>query len=158
MTSRTMNKWFTLGVASVLAFGLAMGNSYAWGKEKSSSPEIRISKIIGSAIRDQHGAKLGKIKEMLVDPQEPGRILFAVVKPVGALQFSDRYLAIPFAVLSRDGTESYYVLNMTREELMKAPSFDEDHWPSFADRKWDEVVYRFYGQAPYWTEMKAGQE
>ncbi len=65
---------------------------------------------------------------MGVDPQESGRIIFAVVKPVEALSLGhDSWLAIPFTALSRDGIEEYYVLNMSREEMRKAPTFDEDH-------------------------------
>ncbi len=150
-----MSKSLTVIAVSILAIGLA-ASPYAWAKDmKSTAAEIRASKIIGRVIRDQQGLKLGKIKEILVDPQESGRIIFALVDPVRSLKFGhDRLVAIPFTALSRDGTEHYYVLNMTRNELMKAPSFDEDHWPNFSNRSWDEVVYRFFGQTPYWTEEK----
>ncbi len=151
-----MNRWLILPAVSILAFGLAGGSSYAWGKDmKSTAAEFRASKIIGMEIKDQQGVKVGKIRDMLVDPQESGRIIFAVVDPSRSLEFGhDRFIAVPFTALSRSATEHYYVLNLTRDKLRKAPSFDEDHWPNLADRSWSEDVYRFYGQAPYWTEGK----
>ena len=150
-----MNKWLAVFTLSVLAFGLSVsGPSFAWGKDmKSTASEFRASRIIGMQVKDQKGEKLGKIKELLVDPQESSRIAFAVLDPAGSLEFGhDRFVAIPMTALSRSDKEHTYVLNITRDKLAKAPSFDEDHWPNLADRSWSEAVYRYYGQTPYWTE------
>ena len=118
------------------------------------SAEFRTSKIIGADVHDQNGKKFGEIKDLVMDPQAPGRIIFAVVKPGRSLEFSgDRYIAIPFSALSRRNSE-HYVLRMSRDMIRKAPSFDEDHWPNLADRSWSGEVYRFFGQTPYWTETK----
>ncbi len=131
-----MNKWLTIFPVSVLAFGLTIGGPYAaWSKDmKSTALEFRASRIIGMEVKDQKGEKLGKIKELLVDPQDSSRIAFAVLNPARSLEFGhDRFVAIPFTALSRSDREHIYVLNMTREKLAKAPSFDEDHWPNMAD-------------------------
>ena len=150
-----MNKWLTVFAVSILAFGLTVGGSdAAWGKGmKSTAFEFRASRIIGMEVKDQKGEKLGKIKELLVDPQESSRIVFAVLDPARSLEFGhDRLVAIPITALSRSDREHIYVLNMARDKLAKAPSFDEDHWPNVADRSWSAEVYRYYGQTPYWTE------
>ncbi len=141
----------------ILAFGLLTGNSYAHmgGGTKSTAAEFRASKIIGLKVEDQQGKKVGEIKDLITDPQEPGRIIFAVLDPARSLEFGhDRLMAIPFNALLRSGMEHVYVLNMTRDKLAKAPSFDEDHWPNPADRSWSAEVYRYYGLTPYWTGLK----
>jgi hypothetical protein len=83
----------------------------------------------------------------------PGRVCFAVLEPAGSLGFGhDRLIAVPFTALSRNDWEHFYVVNMTREKLSMAPSFDEHHWPSLTDRSWSDQVYSYYGQTPYRME------
>ncbi len=104
-------------------------------------------------VKDQQGEKLGKIEDLLMDPQESRRIVFAVLDPARSLEFGHgRLVAIPFTALSRSDTEHIYILSVTRDKLTKAPSFDDDHWQNVADRSWSAEVYRYYGQTPYWTE------
>jgi sporulation protein YlmC with PRC-barrel domain len=152
-----MNKRFTAFAVPILALGLSLSGPYtAWAKDlKSTSAEFRATKIVGMKVKDHQGEKLGKIKELLVDPQESARIAFAVLDPAGSLEFGrDRLVAIPFPALSRSDKGQSYVLNMPRDKLAKAPSFDEDHWPNVADRSWSGGVYRYYGLTPYWIGEK----
>ncbi len=145
-----MNKWLMVFAVSFLAFGLVAGSSYAH-MGKSTAAEFRASKIVGMEVKDQQGEKIGKIKDLVLDPQESSRIIFAVLDPARSLGFGhERLVAVPFTALSRSDTEHYYVLNMTKDKLTKAPSFDEDHWPNLADRSWSGDVYRYFGQTPYW--------
>ena len=153
----SFNKYLAVFSVLTLALGITVGSSsIAVGKEtKSTAAEYRVKNIIGMNVKDQHGKKFGEIRDLLVDPQEPGRVLFAVVDPGRSLEFGhDRLMAIPFSALARTVGEHFYVLNMTRDRLRRAPSFDEDHWPDLTDRSWNDVVYRFYGVAPYWNEGK----
>ncbi len=150
-----MNKWLTIFAASILALGFAVGGfNAAWSKGmKGTAAEFRASKIMGMEVKDLKGQKLGKIEDLLMDPQESWRVSFAVLDPARSLEFGHgRLIAIPFTALSRSDTERIYILSVTRAKLTKAPSFDEDHWPNVADRSWSAEVYRYYGQAPYWAE------
>ncbi len=151
-----MKRYLTAFVVSIFVIGLAAGSSsVVMAKEKNIVREFRTTQIIGKDVRDLGGKKVGEIKDLLLDPSDPGRVMFAVVDPGRSLEFGhDRFIAIPMTALSRYGGKEYFVVNMTRDRLRRAPSFDEDHWPNLIDRSWNEMVYRYYGQTPYWTEPK----
>jgi len=150
-----MNKHLTIIGVFILSFALMLGNaSLAAARNWSASAaEFRTSRIIGADVHDRNGRKFGEIKDLVIDPQVPGRIIFAVVRPDHSMVAKDRFIAIPFSALSRRDSE-HYVLNMDRDMIRRAPSFDEDHWPNLADRTWSDEVYRFFGQVPYWTERR----
>jgi sporulation protein YlmC with PRC-barrel domain len=154
-----MEKNWTLTFAAfVLAIAVAMAGwgipAVSWGSEYKAT-EFRTSKIIGKDIKDQTGKDLGEIKDLLLDPKDKGRIAFVVIEPSGSLDFGhDRLVAIPYSALSPGGGDDIYVMNITRDKLAQAPSFDEDHWPNLSDRAWMTDVYRFFGQSPYWTPVE----
>jgi sporulation protein YlmC with PRC-barrel domain len=150
-----MKSWKLALAAIVLAASLAgagLENAVpAWGSEYKAM-ELRTSKMIGKEIKDATGKDLGEIKDLLVDPKDPGRIAFVVIEPAHSLDFGhDRLVAIPYPALSQGGKD-LYVMNISRDRLARAPSFDEDHWPNLTDRSWMGDVYRFFGQNPYWTD------
>jgi sporulation protein YlmC with PRC-barrel domain len=152
-----MKKYLSVFFVLTLALGIAVGSSsIAIGKEtKSTDADHRANKIIGMNVKDQQGKKFGEIRDLLMDPQQPGRVLFVVIDPGRSMEFGgDRLMAIPFNALVRNAWDDFFVVNMTRDRLRKAPSFDEDHWPNLADRSWNDMVYRYYGLAYYWTEKR----
>jgi sporulation protein YlmC with PRC-barrel domain len=109
--------------------------------------------MIGKDLRDQVGKDLGEIKDLLLDPKDPGRIAFVVIEPSHSLDFGhDRLLAIPYTALAQPFGKDVRVKNITSDKLAQAPSFDEDHWPNLSDRAWMTEVYQYYGQSPYWVE------
>ncbi len=114
--------------------------------------EYRASQVIGRIVKNLYGETLGKISDLLLDPEDPGRILFAVVIQGGFLGVGGKLTAVPFSALTWNEREQVYDVNMTKERLAAAPSFYRDHWPDLHHRTWSEEVYRYYGQTPYWTE------
>jgi sporulation protein YlmC with PRC-barrel domain len=152
---KAMNKYLTVFVVSIFIVALGVSHSsVVMSNEKNTAVEFRASKIIGMDVKDQRGKKIGEIKDVLLDPAA-GRVLFAVIDPKRSLEFgNDRFICVPMSALLRYGGKDFYVVNMTRDELKRAPSFNEDHWPNPSDRTWNEMVYKYYGQTPYWTETK----
>lgn len=151
-----MRKYITAIGVFIFAIGLVAGSSsVVMSRERNSAAEFRATKIIGMDVKDLDGKKVGEIRDLLLNPAERGRVIFAVVDPKRSLDFGhERLISIPITALSRQDGKDFYVVNMTRDKLRKAPSFDEDHWPNPNDRTWNEMVYKYYGQAPYWTEAK----
>jgi sporulation protein YlmC with PRC-barrel domain len=149
-----MNRYFTVFVISI--FIVALGVTYSsvvMSSDKNKAAEFRANKIIGMDVKDAQGEKIGEIKDLLLDPG--ARVTYAVIDPKRSLEFGhDRFISIPMCALLRHGGNDFYVVNMSRDELRRAPSFDEDHWPNPTDRAWNEMVYKYYGQAPYWTETR----
>ncbi len=62
-----------------------------------------------------------------------------------------KYTAVPFTAFSRKDDKTL-MLDISKERLAQAPTFDKNSWPDMTDRKWSEDVYRYYGQKPSWSE------
>lgn len=101
-----------------------------------------------SSVNSQ-GQNLGKVKELVLDP-ESGQVVYAVVSFGGILGVGDKLFAVPWRVLSWTRDKEYYVLNVDKDTLKKAPGFDKKHWPDSAS-KWQqqrEELDQFYRVKP----------
>lgn len=60
----------------------------------------------------------------------------------------NKRFAVPFESIARkidpDKDEVEYILNVDEEFLKKAPGFDIDNWPDFADTKFSTVLNDYY--------------
>lgn len=112
----------------------------------------RASRVIGADVLDAEGRKIGDIKDVVFDPNR-GQVAYAVVGFGGLMGLGTRYYAIPWNVLhqpqpARPGDR--FVINMTKEQMRNAPSFERNQWPDMASAAWHRDIARFYAQAPYW--------
>lgn len=114
----------------------------------TNSP-VKASSIIGTDVVNPKGENLGEVKEVVIDPRT-GKVAYAVVSFGGFLGMGEKLFAIPFSAFEYDLAENEYVIDITKERLEAAPGFDNDHWPSMSDEKWNRTVYSYYGQSPYW--------
>ncbi len=111
--------------------------------------EFRGSSLIGAKVENRQGDNLGKISDLAVDPKT-NHVDFAVLSHGGALGMGEKYIAVPmssFWVRMDNGKLDKLVLDMTKEKLDQAPSFDKDHWPNRAEA---EKTYQYFGQTPSW--------
>jgi sporulation protein YlmC with PRC-barrel domain len=115
-------------------------------------PDRRIlsaSTLIGNSVRNTDGEKLGEIKDIMLDT-ETGRIAYAVLGFGGFLGLGDKLFAVPWSALRLHDTEHAFVLGVNKEQLERAPGFDKEKWPDFADRTWGASIYEHYDVTPYW--------
>lgn len=99
---------------------------------------IRVSKVLGTNVRDPAGEKIGEVKDVVVD-KESNRIMFAVLSFGGFLGMAEKYHPLPWASLKYDENQNAYIVNYTKEQLKAAPagSVDEltrDDGLDFRDR------------------------
>lgn len=105
----------------------------------------RASKIIGTNVKNPKGDNLGGIKDLVLDP-ESGHVVYAVVSFGGVLGVGSKLFAIPWSILHWTRDKEYYVLDLDKETLKKAPGFDKKHWPD-SSNKWAqqrEEINQFY--------------
>lgn len=110
----------------------------------------RASTIIGMAVQDPQGEKLGSINDVTFD-NTTGRVAYAVLGAGGVLGVGEKFYAIPWTALTFNAGANALILNVDKDKLKTAPSFDKNNWPDFTDQAWGASIYRFYGQQPYWT-------
>jgi hypothetical protein len=61
-----------------------------------------------------------------------------------------KHLPIPWTRLRYDPTLGAYQLDLTEDELKRAPSFAADKDFDWGDRSSEVAIHNFYGSAPYW--------
>jgi sporulation protein YlmC with PRC-barrel domain len=82
---------------------------------------IRASKVIGTAVKDSTGERVGEVEDVVLDKQS-NSILFGVVSFGGVLGVGEKYHPVPWAALDYSETEGAYVINLTKDQLKAAPA------------------------------------
>jgi len=109
----------------------------------------RASKIISTNVKDTKGGKLGDIKDLVLDP-ESGQVVYAVVSFGGVFGVGNKLFAVPWKALHWTRDKEYYILDLDKATLKKAPGFDKKHWPD-SSNKWEqqrEELNQFYQIKP----------
>ncbi|TPQ24323.1 PRC-barrel domain-containing protein [Methylomonas sp. HW2-6] len=116
---------------------------------RSMQQVSRASKITGAKVKNTTDENLGDIKDLVIDPAT-GQVVYAVVSFGGVMGMGDKLFAIPWRALHWTSPKDYYVLDLDKDTLKKAPGFDKKHWPENS-AKWEdqrEAVSQFYRVAP----------
>lgn len=104
---------------------------------------IASDKVEGTPVYGRDGERLGSIYNLMIDKRS-GRVEYAVMTSGGFLGMGADYVPVPWEMLSYDTDEDGYVVDMTRDELDRAPSFRRGQEPSF-NRDYKIYIYRWYG-------------
>ena len=72
--------------------------------------------------------------------------------PAAFSAWGDKYFAIPWSPFEADPDKKRLVLDIDKQKLKDAPGFDKNNWPDLSDREMAVVIYKFYGEEPYWKE------
>ena len=111
---------------------------------------IRAKKVIGTAVKDPTGKKIGEIEDVVLD-KTSNNIMFAAVSFGGFLGMNEKYHPIPWSLLKYQEDESGYVVNLTKEQLQSAPAdsiaeLTRNDGLAYRDRAFD------YYRAPHYWE------
>ena len=101
----------------------------------------RISRLIGSDVRNKSGEKIGDIRDLVVDDR--GTIKLAIVSTGGFLGVGDRLHAVPWEVLTL-GPKDDHILDIDRAHLQATPGFTSKTWPNLGDDHWLADNRRYY--------------
>ncbi len=111
---------------------------------------FRLASEIGdAAIFNKRGDEIASIDDLVID-SDNGRIRFAVVGVGGFLGMGETKVIVPWNAFQRhihqdDGDmHMHYTLDVSREQLEKAPRFDRDRLNEFYSREMSEPVFRHY--------------
>jgi sporulation protein YlmC with PRC-barrel domain len=108
---------------------------------------VPASTLVGDPVRNEAGETLGEIREIMLDVRT-GRVAYAVLGFGGFLGMGDKLFAVPWPALRHHEREHAFVLGVSRETLRRAPGFDKDRWPDFADPAWSASVHEHYDVKP----------
>jgi sporulation protein YlmC with PRC-barrel domain len=148
MRSMKSLKWIAgmLACCTLVAYSaLAQAADKRSDETSAGATTHRASKLIGMSVRNSQGEKLGTVEDLVAD-MNTGKIGYVAMGFGGVLGFGEKLFAVPFGQLKfeRGTNESYFVLNVPKEELKTAPGFDRDHWPNMADPNWARDIDQYY--------------
>jgi sporulation protein YlmC with PRC-barrel domain len=102
-------------------------------------------------VKNWKGEYIGSVQHVLSN-SSTGDISFVIL----SLDKEKKEIVIPLASFSSfDQENGIFILNVSKEILREAPEFrlSDLKDPAFAER-----VYRFFGEAPPWTDRPQGRE
>jgi sporulation protein YlmC with PRC-barrel domain len=88
--------------------------------------EMYASNLIGASVKNSQGESVGKIDELVIDPQE-ARIKAAVVSVGGLMGIGAKSVAVPWnKIMVGSGSDrDTVVVAMGKEELEQAPNWQK---------------------------------
>ncbi len=110
---------------------------------------ISADRVEGTAVYNRKDEKLGSVESIMID-KYTGHVAYAIMSFGGFLGIGDRQHPLPWNVLKYDTDKGGYLVDLDREQLMKAPQIDAHDTVLWTDPNWHNDVHKYYGVAPTW--------
>jgi hypothetical protein len=110
---------------------------------------VSSDRVEGTEVRRSNGEMIGTIQRLMIDKLS-GNVAYAVLSFGGFLGMGRKHLPIPWTRLKYDPTLGAYQLDLTDEELSRAPGYAADKDFDWGDRSNEIVIHDFYRTPPYW--------
>lgn len=110
---------------------------------------ISADKVEGTTVYNTSGDKVGSISNVMIDKLS-GKVAYADMSFGGFLGIGNRHHPLPWSVLKYSTDMDGYVVNLDKEKLEKAPSYDASDCPDWEDQTWGKQVHSYYNVTPYW--------
>ena len=114
------------------------GTDLTYRAQGHTGKAFKMKELVGSNVRNLQGEELGEIEDIVVDV-ESGRILYAIMDFGGFLGIGEKSFPVPWDSLAPLPSEGVFYLNITKDRLNKAPSYDKDKMPDMASAEWGNV-------------------
>ena len=110
---------------------------------------IASDRVEGTAVRRPNGDKIGTIQRVMID-KVSGSVAYAVLSFGGFLGMGEKHLPIPWSRLKFDTIMQSYQVDVSDDELAKAPSYAADKDFDWGDRSEEARLHDYYRARPYW--------
>src|SRR5258708_6999769 len=110
---------------------------------------IASDRVEGTPVCRSNGEKIGTIHRLMIDKLS-GNVAYAVLSFGGFLGVGQKHMPVPWARLKYDPTQESYQLDLTDDELKRAPAYEADQDFDWGDRSQEIVVHRFHKVPQYW--------
>lgn len=104
----------------------------------------------GSRVGNFAGEDLGKVDDLVVDVAT-GRLAYVIVSMGGFLGIGDKLFAVPWELFTVRAADHEFLLDVEKQMLRDAPSFERSKWPNMSDDAWAAQVRSHFAQKPYWN-------
>ncbi|HEX5535980.1 MAG TPA: PRC-barrel domain-containing protein [Sphingobium sp.] len=91
---------------------------------------ISSDRVEGTAVYNRDGNRLGTISSLMIHKRS-GQVEYAILSFGGIFGIGSDHYPLPWSQLDYDTGKHGYVVDMTRETLLSAPSFPPESPPKF---------------------------
>ena len=109
---------------------------------------ISSRRVEGTAVYNKAGEKLGTIHSVMIE-KVSGRVAYAVMEFGGFLGLGSHVHPVPWELLTYDVDQDGYVVDLSREQLEKAPAMRLDDTDRPVDSTYQEAT-DYYGTIRWW--------
>lgn len=128
---------------------MTMTDSTIAPPEVKSHALIASDRVEGTAVRRPNGEKIGTIQRLMID-KVSGNVAYAVLSFGGFLGLGEKHLPVPWSKLTYDRSIGAYAVDLSDDELARAPSYAADKEFDWGDRSEEERLHDYYRARPYW--------
>ncbi|HUZ12537.1 MAG TPA: PRC-barrel domain-containing protein [Caulobacteraceae bacterium] len=100
--------------------------------------------IIGRPVCDAEGARLGTIRELVLDAQR-GEARFVIVEAGGLFGGGGKFHPLPWRLLRFDPGQEGFSMDVTKERLKHSPAYDREQLAS-GSYAWGEQAERYFAE------------
>jgi sporulation protein YlmC with PRC-barrel domain len=122
--------------------GSSSGSQSAGQKMKS----VELSKLMKADVKTAQGEKLGKIHELVADPQT-GEIQFAVIGVGGSAGIGEQLKPIPWKAISVQSDRDC-IAKIDKAKLESGPTLQKGRMSDLQNPDYVSRLYTFYGMEP----------
>jgi sporulation protein YlmC with PRC-barrel domain len=110
---------------------------------------IASDRVEGTAVRRSDGTKVGTIQRLMID-KVGGKIAYAVLNFGSLMGIDAKHIPVPWDRMKYSSSLDAYEINVTDEELSRAPSYEADKEFDWGNRDDEIMIHNFYRTPPYW--------
>ena len=95
-------------------------------------PYILASRVNGTPVYNMQDERIGHIEDIAIGKLN-GQVGYAILSVGGFLGIGEKYHPLPWCILTYDTDLDGYVVNLEKEHLAAAPSYDKDELGDVGD-------------------------
>ena len=118
-------------------------------EERETFSLIGSDKVEGTAVYGADDQKIGSIERVMID-KISGKVAYAVMSFGGFLGLGSDYYPLPWSLLKYSENLGGYEVNVTEDQLRKAPKFRKEEPWAYGSRDREQELYSYYNVTPYW--------
>lgn len=105
---------------------------------------VSVGRLLNEHVIDIEGRDIGRVEDLVLDLSS-GDIDFAVVKFGGLFGMGGKYHVIPWQLMNIDDERRAFTMDVTKEQVDRAPAFDSSNVPDVEDTQYMDAVFGYWG-------------
>jgi sporulation protein YlmC with PRC-barrel domain len=120
----------------------SMHESSATENHDMTSGTLRATEVKGATVDNKSGERLGSVEDLVIG--RDGRVEYLILSSTAVPSASNKLFAIPWEAVKPGRTAETFTVDITKDRLAKAPSFEKGNWPDFASRETMREYHGYY--------------